>query len=62
MKYLIPSSRKVRVRVPWTIRQVAIYVHHRASRREVEGDAQYADGQKEERDGKVSATPIRMLA
>lgn len=51
MKYLIPSSRKVRVRVPRTIRQVAIYVHHRASRREVGGGAQYADGQKEERGG-----------
>lgn len=36
MKYLIRSSDKKRMRIPGTIQQVAIYVHHRVSRDKVE--------------------------
>lgn len=50
MKYPIRSGQKERVRVPGTIRQVAIYVHHRASRGEVR-EVQSVGGHKEERDG-----------
>lgn len=63
MKYLFRSSRKERVRIPGTIRQVAIYVHYRASLGEVREVRRVSVSKRRKGTGEeeVSATPIRTL-